>query len=137
MQMCQRHWDMMRAEIEDLGLSGWVAPDGQTAVEQLVDQMRRDEVTPVNYDPLMAAHNAILGRVIEGLGLVVMSPDYGCPICDLNSRRDDDGFCTCGHADCPNQRGRTPMPDFESWLHGPDSAPAAIKAHMVEQGWVA
>ena len=137
MQFCQPHWDMMRAEIEKLGIADWVASDGETAAKQLVDQVKRDETTPVNYDPLMAAHNAIFGRVLQGLGLVVMNADYGCPICDLNSRRDEDGFCTCDHPDCPNQRGRTPMPDFETWLRGPDSAPAASKAYMVEQGWVA
>lgn len=135
MKFCQPHWDMLRAEVADLGLADWVAPDGATAIEQLADQTKRGDATPVNYDPLMAAHNSIFGRVLEGLGLMVMSADFGCPICFLQERQNPDGSCSCGHADCPNQAPGS-LPDFETWLRGPDSAVAAAKAHMVEQGWI-
>lgn len=138
MKMCQSHWDMMRAEIANLGLTDWVATNGATAVEQLADQVKQGP-TPVNYDPLMDAHNMIMMRAMEGLGLMVMSPEFGCPICFLNERRSPEGWCTCGHPMCPNREGGggQPIADFETWIKGPTGAPAAAKAHMVAQGWVA
>lgn len=139
MKMCQPHWDMMRNEIRELGIYDWVAQSGQVAMEQLGDQVRRGENTPVNYDPLMASHNMIMTRALEGLGLIVMAENFGCPICFLNERRTPEGYCSCGHPECPNRPdgGRPPIPDFETWLKGPNGAPAAAKAYMVEKGWVA
>lgn len=136
MKFCQPHWDILRAEVRTQGLGDWIATSGEVAVEQAADSLVRGEHTRVNYDPLMAAHNMIFGRVLEGLGLVVMSADFGCPICFLNERRDENGFCTCGHPECPNGPGGTALPDFEAWLTGPNSAVLACKDYMVEQGWL-
>jgi hypothetical protein len=138
MKMCQPHWDAMRQEIHDLGIGDWIAPNGEIAAEQLGDQVRRGENTKINYDPLMSSHNMILNRSLEGLGLIVMTPGFGCTICFLNARRTSEGYCSCGHPECPNspESGRPPIPDFETWIKGPESAPAAAKAYMVQQGWV-
>lgn len=43
MQICQDHWDMLRQEVADQGLADWIAPDGETAVEQLVNNLERGE----------------------------------------------------------------------------------------------
>lgn len=136
MKFCQNHWDMLRTEVAEQGLTDWIAPDGATAIAQLIDQTKQGTSTPVNYDPLMDAHNMIMTRAIEGLGLMVMGPDFGCPICFLNERRSEDGACTCGHPECPNKQPGS-LPDFEAWLRGPDGAVTAAKGHMVSQGWVA
>lgn len=133
--MCQTHWDMLRQEITDQGLAGWVAPDGATALAQLVDGIRRGEDTPGNYDPLMACHNMILERSLEMAGLAAMTGAFGCPICFFNRHRTPDGRCTCGRPGCKaNEPGS--IPDFEGWLTGPASCVTAAKAHMVAQGWI-
>lgn len=136
MQICQNHWAMLRQEVADQGLAGWIAPDGETAVEQLVNSLERGEDTATNYDPLMACNWMLMSRSLEVFGLQVMHPDFGCPICWANTNvRAEDGSCTCGHPECPNQEpGSTP--DFETWLVGPSGCVSAAKAHMVQQGWI-
>jgi len=135
MKMCQPHWDMLRAEVAAQGLADWVAPDGETAAAQLVDEVRRGEHTRVNYDPLMAAHNMILGRALDVAGIVVLLDDFGCPICRFNAQRSPDGRCLCDNPQCP---GKAPgsVADHETWLTGPASAVTAAREFMVEQGWI-
>ena len=134
--MCQPHWDMLRQEIADQGLRAWVAPDGETAVAQLVDGLKRGEDTPVNYDPLMSCNWMLIDRAMQSIGLMVMHQEFGCPICYLNEHiRGEDGSCKCGHAECPNKEPGS-VPDFETWLVGPDGCVSAAKAHMVAQGWI-
>ncbi len=108
MRFCRDHWDQLRDAIDSRGLSHLIAPDGWTAMEQLGDQLKREQRgeepdTPVNYDPLMAAHWAITNNVMRTLGpnaLYMMSggppdpvegyPGYEgrtwprCPLCHIN-----------------------------------------------------
>jgi hypothetical protein len=135
MQMCQQHWDTLRQEVIDQGLGEWIASSGETAVAQLVDQLNRGENTKVNYDPLMSSWFMIMSRVIEGVGLPALAPDFGCPICRLQATVADDGSCNCGGQGCPNAAPGS-MPDFESWLVGPDSCVTAAREHMIAKGWI-
>lgn len=135
MKFCQNHRDMLRQEIADQGLAGWVAPDGETAIAQLVDNIQRGEDTPVNYDPLMACHNMILERSLRMAGLMVMTEDFGCPVCFFNTHRTPDGRCDCGQPECKAQEPGS-IPDFEGWLVGPGSCVTAAKDHMARQGWL-
>lgn len=109
MRFCQDHWDRLRAAIDERGLSHLIASDGRLAIEQLADQLQRaqegeEPVSPVNYDPLMAAHWSIVNNVMAQLGpnaLYLMSggpedpvegygPKYEgrtwprCPLCYIN-----------------------------------------------------
>lgn len=59
MNICQKHWDKLRAKIEEAGLMDLVADSGELAVEQLKDQLEKGESDKVNYDPLMSAYFAI------------------------------------------------------------------------------
>ena len=92
MKFCQDHWDRLRKAIEDRGLSDLIAPDGATAAAQLADQIESGGMTPVNYDPLMAAHWAIVsnvGALADGLVLTLMMPNEDgsdrCPLCYANT----------------------------------------------------
>lgn len=83
--MCKTHWDRLRAEIDARGLSDLVAPDGKTAAMQIVDQVHKhqdgeQEVTPANFDPLMAAFMGIMSNGIELAGLEAMTVK-GCLLC--------------------------------------------------------
>lgn len=98
MKFCQGHWDRLRKAIDDRGLGHLVAPDGKAAAQQMADQLERadrgeEPFTPVNYDPLMAAHWAIVNAVsalAPGIALHLMMPDEDgsekCPLCYANDQ---------------------------------------------------
>ena len=70
MRFCAYHWDTLRDKITERGMGDLIAPDGTVAVDQELDQLRRDgEHTPVNYDPLMAAHWAVTNNALETISL--------------------------------------------------------------------
>lgn len=75
MNSCQRHWDKLREAIAARGLDSLVAPDGQTAVAQLRDEIEREQ-TPANFDPLMAAHWAIQNNGTQMIRKVGGNPLY-------------------------------------------------------------
>lgn len=135
MQFCTAHWEILKAEVNKLGLAEWVAPSGETAAMQIVNQWELGEVTPINYDPLMASHTMIMTRTFNIVGPAMFNPGFGCPICFLNRSRTSEGTCPCNNDDCGL---KTPgsIPDFETWLTGPESAPASAKEFMVSEGWI-
>lgn len=75
MRFCQDHWDRLRAKIADRGIAHLIAPDGETAVAQVKDQLERS-VTPVNFDPLMHAHWAIVDNAMTTVKRAGGSPLY-------------------------------------------------------------
>ena len=101
MKFCQGHWDRLREAIETRGIADLIAPDGHVALEQMADQLNRAEAgeepsTPVNYDPLMAAHWAIINNVSEAGGPgcllhMISTPDC-CPLCFANEQHE--AICT-------------------------------------------
>lgn len=135
MKMCQKHWDMLRVEVVEQGMGEWIAQDGETAAAQLADALSRHEVTKVNYDPLMDCHMMVMNRAVGIAGVVVMTEEFGCPICFFNGRRNPDGSCPCTNPGCP---GKAPgsVPDFETWIKGPDSCVLGAKEFMAKQGWL-
>lgn len=81
MKFCQPHWDRLRAAIETRGLMPLVARDGREAIARLKDEIE-GSADKATFDPLMAAHNMILARCTELLGLYLYSGDY-CPVCEI------------------------------------------------------
>lgn len=79
MQMCEKHWTMLREAIEARGLTPFIAKDGQEAMQQAIDQIEGDDT---HYDPLAASNWLITGRALEMGGLYLMSGDY-CPVCEV------------------------------------------------------
>lgn len=59
MNICPDHWTRLRAKIDERGLGHLVAQGGEQAAAMLADQLRREEATPVNFDPLITAWSSI------------------------------------------------------------------------------
>lgn len=109
MKFCQAHWDRLREAIAAEGLSDLVAPDGETAIAQIVNALESEETTVANFDPLMAAHWAIIGRIGDVDPRVVLIE--GCPLCWVQDEHD----AHCETAGCEVTRQT-----FEDWI--PDVA---------------
>lgn len=96
MKFCMDHWNELRGAIRDRGLESLVATSGQQAAAQTVAQLEGDK-SAKTFDPLMAAHWAIVNRAMGMVGLAIMAPnDDGtdrCPLCFLVST------CECGLGD--------------------------------------
>lgn len=135
MKMCEDHWTMLREEITKQGMGEWMAPNGEIALEQLANQLTTGEDTPVNHDPLMSCHMMIMQRSVEMAGLIVLTEQFGCPICRFNEHRTEDGRCTCDNPECPCKKPGS-VPNHEEWLVGENSCVAAERAFMVEKGWL-
>lgn len=121
---------MLRAAIEKRGLSDLIAPDGETAIAQLADQLHTASTTPTNYDPLMSAMFAISSNVADlvaemgGNVLYVMvrgdeevpvqEPGYEertwphCPLCHVNLAHE----IFCRHPNCTTDKVR----GFDHWI---------------------
>lgn len=86
MKICQPHWDELRRAIRDRGLEQYVSKDGADAAARLVRSMEEKQ-SKANFDPLMAAHTAILSNALRIGGLYILAPAEGgglrCPICHL------------------------------------------------------
>ncbi len=106
--MCQPHWDKLRDAIKLRGLDDMIAKDGMQAAQQLA------EGRP---DPLLAAHNAIVGNAAAAAGLAIMSPnDDGserCPICYLKEASFAAPSCDCGDPACTSE---SRADRFERWI---------------------
>lgn len=68
MRFCQDHWDRLRQAIEDRGLGDLIASSGATVAQQVAQELEQGEASPTTYEPLMAAHMAILSNSIQILG---------------------------------------------------------------------
>lgn len=112
--ICEDHWNKLRAEIDRLGMSEWVANSGQMVAQMMADQVGRG-IEVGNWDPLMNAWFAIQIHAIELAGPAYMQASGMCVICWLNSSRNEDGSCRCPD---PNCGGKAPgsIEDFEAWL---------------------
>lgn len=108
MRMCQTHWDKLRGALRLRGLYDLVAKDGAQAARDLADGRP---------DPLMSAHNAIVGNALGLVGLAAMAPnDDGterCPLCYLKQLSLASPKCECGDLACaPESRAER----FEGWI---------------------
>jgi hypothetical protein len=109
MQICEKHWAMLRLAIETRGLSQFVVTDGETAMKQALDQLDGHDAP---YDPLASCAWMIMGRATQQGGLYLMTGDY-CPICEAVKHTNLDGV---------------PVPQAEvekHWTDGPADAALA------------
>ena len=90
MKMCRPHWDELRGLIEASGYGSLIAADNDEA-EKCLAKEREESAGPVDFDPLMAAQNMILGNAIDTAGTQVLGPAANgsdrCPICYLDVPR--------------------------------------------------
>lgn len=81
MKFCQTHWDMLRASVESRGMGHLVAANGRDALARTVADLE-GRAEPDDFDPLMGAHNVILSRALDAVGLGLMFGDL-CPVCEV------------------------------------------------------
>lgn len=85
MKFCPDHWAALKAAIDARGMGDLVAPDAETAHAQMVSSLKEGVTTPVNFDPLMSAHWAIVSNVMTVTGLAVLyageDGEERCPLC--------------------------------------------------------
>lgn len=75
-KMCDKHWNMLRAEIDNNGLNKFIAGTGEDVIEKMIGDP--DDVK--NFDPLMIANIHICAFLIENEAIDGNMAD-GCPIC--------------------------------------------------------
>lgn len=93
MKFCQDHWDKLGAAIDAEGIGHLVARDGNAAMANLISEAETGSRRE-NFDPLMGAHWAIIGRVSEVHPEVLLVE--GCPLCYAKERHavaERDGLC--------------------------------------------
>lgn len=81
MKFCSNHWTELKAAISEKGLDDLIAKNGEEAAKRMVSELDGG-VSRSNFDPLMAAHNAIVSNAIESAGLQILAQE-GCPLCLL------------------------------------------------------
>jgi hypothetical protein len=102
---------------------------------KMVSEAKGDPDSKENFDPLMRCNWMILNRAIDIAGIPAIDDRFGCPICVFNTGRSEDGSCKCDDPHCHNKNPGS-IPNFETWLVGPDSAAASVKQMMLERGWL-
>lgn len=122
MQFCQKHWDMLRAAINDRGLSHLVAKSSEEAMESIVAQLQGGEG---DYDPLMDCYWMITNRALEVGGLYLLSGDL-CPVCEAMKHT----------AHIPALGSTTNEPAGAEWVekHWIDGPADAVLKHCQQQG---
>lgn len=104
MKMCQPHWEELRAAIDARGLTPLVADGGKQAMRNIESEVN-DGSTIANFDPLMAAHNAIWSNCMNLAGLTVMAPN-------------DDGSERCAYCYILAEAPKHGVADgrFDNWI---------------------
>jgi hypothetical protein len=117
MKFCQPHWERLKAEIKSHGVADFIAKDGHEAMAQVVGELKGEEKTRRNYDPLMAANMMIWNRAIQcgGLYLMTQKPDGGeyCPICEVDKHAPGVGEAWIKGASKAAVDAIAPLPDPE------------------------
>lgn len=120
MNICQDHWDQLRAAIDLRGLGSLVADDGEHVIDNLIGEMTEGRSID-NYDPLVAAWCAIANNGMEFIAhyggnpvasMLPNCPEYArCIICYPNWMLDEHTKACPDLDDC----GARNMPRWE-WM---------------------
>lgn len=97
---CQKHWDMQREAIKAKGMYHLVHKGGEQAMKHVLRQLKGEDKEQ-DFDPLLAANNAIFVNALNAVGLQLMVPDDSgklpCPICLVIKT------CKCGDPKCASR----------------------------------
>lgn len=124
MQICQPHWDRIRALIDEHGMAHMVGTP-QSAFEQMAGELTGEAPpdTATTFDPLLRVNSMLMGRAIEQGGLYMMSGNF-CPVCEAVK-----------HLASVPRNGET-EPAGAAWVeqHWTEGAVLAVKSHAIELG---
>jgi len=126
MKPCDKHWTMMRAAVEERGITHLIKTAQQNHAA-IVDQLERTDAgrqpdagapRADEFDPLMSAYWMVMSRALEHGGLYLMhTPEGGghyCPICEAIKHTPDS----------------TPEATERHWIDGPADAALAQAAQL-------
>jgi hypothetical protein len=71
---CQKHWDLLRGEIEKRGLGHLITQQSGQIEMRLGQQMA---------DPLLNAHNQFIAYALSYLGPQLLTSGDICPVCEM------------------------------------------------------
>ena len=133
---CQKHWDRLRDEVDNQGLSQYVSANAEIAIMKTTAEMR-GEHTESTWDPLLNTYYMMLARFLEEAGDYLIAKALNekvavCPMCEAMSMRSEDGRCLCGNPECEASEPGS-IEDFDTWF---ESAVQAQKQYATEQGWI-
>lgn len=117
MQFCNPHWKQLRTAIEDKGMFHLVSKSGIQAVGRLVKEAKGQAVAP---DPLMEAHNMILSRSLECLGVYIMLMK-------------DDGFAPLPSVERLPEHPKTKLKCGDWWI---SSLSEYLRFEYEKEGWL-
>lgn len=82
MRMCQKHWDMIRARLKELGVDHLGAKTGEEARAAIITEME-GRGAENEFDPLMSCNNMIFEQGLKRNGpeMLLPEPAEQCPIC--------------------------------------------------------
>jgi hypothetical protein len=109
-QFCEEHWTRLKTAIAVEGIDHLV-PSGKEALANIVHELEHG-ASAATFDPLMASHWAIVGRIAEHAPEVVLID--GCPLCWVAEMHE----ASCRDAGCEVTRQT-----FEDWI-------PSVAAHM-------
>lgn len=127
MQFCKKHWDDLRGLIKEKGLSHLVSSSGEEAASRMKRQQEGQAT-------LLEAHNMIMSRAIECLGLYIFTEkrvdvvedgvagiklEHYCPLCEAREKLPP--------------HPQTGLPCDESWLH---TLTDYLKVEYAKEGWL-
>lgn len=139
MKFCDVHWGTLKAELDKAGLLRFVSPDGPEAMRRMNAAMveERDGLSKKveNFEPLMQAHNMIVGQAMMMFGAPFMltrtdtteNDGHRCPVCVALA-----AVTGCPHGEDP-KRSWTEDEVLEEWTAAPV---AAIRVTAVENNFI-
>jgi hypothetical protein len=98
MKICTNHWTELKTAIDERGLSGFIAKNGEEAIKVLTASLSESKLDA--FDPLIQANIAIWGNALEAFGQDILKPDAPCPLCALDNHAKE-----CKDASCQNETG--------------------------------
>jgi hypothetical protein len=120
-QFCGRHWQALRQAIDARGLGHTVAANGRDAFARAAAELQ-GKAELADFDALMAAHNMIVAKVTERVGLSLFVTKEICPVCE--------GIKTnAGVVDPTLGRVYTDAEEESYWIDGPADAMLSIAKH--------
>jgi hypothetical protein len=87
MKICQQHWDRLRLEIDNRGLTHLIAGSSEDVMGIVERSLDGTFNTKDDFDPLLMANMLIWRASLEAGGMYLLSGDENgepyCPLCEL------------------------------------------------------
>lgn len=79
MKFCSECGSALRASVENLGLTQYVAPNGEEARRRFIKQQEDGVITADSFDPLMQSAGMVMNAILSRAPLLIITGE--CPVC--------------------------------------------------------